>query len=128
MTERILLALGLAVMTVRAGDRSDVIRVVHEPRLVPMVSSKSEWAWAKCGWCGANIHYTRTYRWDVYGKKWDETTKDVPELCRKCEKERAGQKKLEKEEARLDRKIEKLDTQRRIKEKQQIYREKRLQR
>ena len=117
-----------ALSQTQTTQSSGVLRIVHEPRLVPSVSSKSEGAWTCCKWCNAKIRYTKSSRWDPYSREWIDVTKEVPQLCKDCQKEEADLKKLEREEARIDRKIESLDAKQRIKDKEREYRRKRLKR
>jgi len=106
----------LLSVSVRAESTDLTIR--HAPYVVSTVSSKSENAWAECRYCGGKVRYERTYRWDVYNKEWVETTKSVPDTCRSCKSKDAAQRKLDREEAKLDRDIEYLETKQRIEAKE----------
>jgi len=102
--------------------QSSVIRVVHEPRQVSSVSSKTEHGWATCRWCAKKVSYDRTYKWDPYAKEWIETTKKIPDTCQKCKSKDKELEKLRREEANLDRKIELKETKKRVAEKRQQLR------
>jgi len=95
---------------------------VPEPRLVPSVSSKTEGAWATCRWCAGKIRYQRTYKWDAYAREWIETTKEVPDTCRKCKSKDKEIERLNREEMNLDRKLAVRETKARIAEKRQRLR------
>jgi len=116
----LVVAMMLSVVSVSAFG--EVIRVVREPRLVPTVSSKTEKAWANCRWCGGKISYERTYRWDAYERQWNETTKNVPDTCRKCRSRDREIERLQREEANLDRKLELKETKKRVAEKREQLR------
>lgn len=97
--------------------------VIHEPRLVPMVSSKTEKAWTRCQLCDSLVSYERTYRRDPYQSAWIETTQSVPTYCRSCAAKQPHIEKLLREEAKLDRKIEERNLKARIAAKRQYLRE-----
>lgn len=97
--------------------------VVHEPRLVPTVSSKTEKAWAHCVICDSKISYERTFRRDPYEHTWVETTKSVPEYCRTCASKQKRLEKLRREEANLDRKIAERELKARTAAKRQYLRD-----
>jgi len=113
----------LAFAGVAFAETTADLTVRHAPYVVSTVSTKSKKAWAECKYCGKKVGYERTYKWDVYNHKWIETTEEVPETCRSCKGKDKAQAKLGREEAKLDRDIEYLETKQRIDEK-----EKKLQR
>ena len=100
-----------------AGARTVDVNIRHYPTDVPSVSSKSERATTCCSRCGTSIRYDRTHVWDTRGHCWVETTKEVPELCRKCQQQEKAQEKLNREERKLDAEINYLETKTRIREK-----------
>ncbi|MGN0853958.1 MAG: hypothetical protein ACI4R9_00390 [Kiritimatiellia bacterium] len=99
------------------------VHVVHEPRLVPTVSSKTEKAWAHCRMCDGRISYERTFRRDPYANSWNETTKSVPEYCRSCAPKQKRLEKLRREEENLDRKIEEREREARLAAKRRYLRD-----
>jgi len=105
-----------------AFGQSSVLRVVREPRQVSSVSSKTEKGWTSCKWCASKISYDRTYKWDPYDKEWIETTKTVPDTCRKCKSKDKELEKLRREEANLDRNLELKKTKKRVAEKREQLR------
>ena len=113
----------IAMVTTASAWSQPVLRVVHEPRLVTTCSSKSEKDWAPCTWCGSKTSYERTYKWDVYNREWIETTKSVPELCRKCQSKQKSRDRLAREEASLDRKLEEKAARVRVAQKRQLLRD-----
>lgn len=117
-----ILALSLLLLAVPAVAETTDLTIRHAPYVVSTVSSKSEKAWAECKYCGKKVSYERTYKWDVYNHKWVETTAEVPETCRSCKSKDKGQSKLDREEAKLDRDIEYLETKQRIDAKEQKLR------
>lgn len=94
------------------------ITVRHAPYVVSSVSSKTEIGHAPCKYCGTWIRYDRTYKWDVYNHVWNETTRNVPDTCRKCATGDRSQEKLNRRERELDRKIEYLEAKKRIESKE----------
>ena len=112
--KRVGLSLLISLVAFAAQSENVDVTVRHAPYVISSVSSKSEHGWAECKYCGSKISYTRTYRWDVYNHVWIETTQEVPTTCRKCKGLDKDKKKLDREEAALDRKIEYEQTKRRI--------------
>lgn len=98
------------------------ITVRHAPYVVSTVSSKTEKDRTKCRYCGSAISFDRTYKWDVYNRKWVETTGDVPDTCRLCKSRDKDRQKLDRKEARLDREIEYYETKQRVDEKEKRLR------
>jgi len=112
----------IALLPLAAVAETTDLTIREAPYVVSTVSSKSEKAWAECRYCGKKIRYERTYKWDVYGKEWVETTKEVPDTCRSCQSKDKAQQKLDREEAALYRNIEYLKTKQRIEMKEAEYR------
>lgn len=118
-----LMALSGVASAVAQPISAPFLHIVEEPRLVTTCSTKTERDTAKCTWCGSKIRYDRTYEWDVYRGRWNETTSTVPSLCRKCGGKNEDRQKLARKEAEIDRKIDTVRAQQRIKEKETLYRQ-----
>lgn len=117
---------GVFVLTLLVGlcaSAQGRVHVVREPRLVPMVSSKTEKAWTRCRICDSRVSYERTYRRDPYASAWVETTKSVPAYCRTCASKQKQVEKLRREEVNLDRKIEERELKARVAAKRQYLRD-----
>ena len=113
----------LALLGAGTAGAHQFLHVVREPRLVPMVSSKTEKAWTRCTLCDSRVSYERTYRRDPYQSAWVETTKAVPAYCRSCAEKQKRVEKLRREEANLDRKIAERELKARVAAKRQYLRE-----
>lgn len=120
---RVLMAGLLALLGAEASRAQHYHHVVEEPRLVPMVSSKTEKAWTRCVRCDSRVSYERTYRRDPYRSAWVETTKSVPSFCRSCADKQKQIEKLQREEANLDRKIAERELKARVAAKRQYLRD-----
>jgi len=123
---RLIIILPMIIGVILVADlvwADSVLHWVEEPRLVPSVSSKTEGAWSSCRWCGGKVRYSRTYRWDPYGREWIETTKDVPTTCRKCKSKDKSVERVCREEAVLDRKLALKGEKARVAEKRQQLRD-----
>ena len=113
----------LALLGAGTAHAEPFVHIVHEPRLVPMVSSKTEKAWARCTLCDSRVSYERTYRRDPYRSAWVETTKSVPAYCRSCASKQKRVEKLRREEANLNRKIAERALKSRVAAKRQYLRD-----
>lgn len=109
-------------MVVSAFAADGVVRVVREPWRVSTVSSKTEHGWTTCRWCAKKISYDRTYKWDPYDREWIETTREVPDSCRKCKSRDKEMERLRREEDNIDRKLELKETRKRVAEKREKLR------
>ena len=104
------------------GNDNVNVTIRHAPYDVVSVRHKTERGDAPCKYCSSTIRYDRTFKWDSDKHEWVETTdkSKIPDVCRNCQRAEKEQEKLNKQERRLDRDIERQETKGRIEKKKGI--------